>query len=88
MSHGIETPQARLQKGKSRHGNLILDCKIQIDGGLSFSCRDDGAGIVPERIRHAMLQSGHYTNAQIAGLSDKQIVLKLFEPGFFYHSRS
>jgi len=82
ISHGIETPQVRSEKGKARQGKLILNCKIQLDGGLSFSCRDDGAGIVPERIRQAMLESGRYTNEQIAALSDKQIVLKLFDPGF------
>ena len=82
VSHGIETAQIRLEKGKPRQGKILLNCKILADGGLSFSCRDDGAGIVPERIRDAMVQSGVYTRSSAAALSDKEIVLKLFDPGF------
>ena len=82
VSHGIETPQLRLEKGKIRQGKIIISSKIQMNGGLTFTMRDDGAGIVPSRIRSAMLQSGRYTVEEVAALNDKEIVLKLFEPGF------
>ena len=82
ISHGIETPLARLEKGKARQGKIIITSKIQINGGLTLTLRDDGAGIVPSRIRSTMQQSGRYSVAQTAALNDEEIVLKLFEPGF------
>lgn len=82
VSHGIETPQVRLEKGKPRQGEITINCKIQADGGLSLSCRDDGAGIVPDRIRASMVQSGRFTAEEASMFSDKQIVLKLFDSGF------
>lgn len=82
ICHGIESPEVRAQKGKPRQGLINVSAGVTKDGAIEVSVRDDGCGIVPERIRVAMMRSGRYTVEEVAALTDKQIVNKLFEPGF------
>ena len=82
ICHGIETPSIRLAKGKSAHGEILISTKMNSEGVIDFTVRDDGQGIVPSRIRAAMIASGRYSNEIVSQLSDKEIVGKLFEPGF------
>jgi signal transduction histidine kinase len=80
--HGIETPSIRLAKGKSAHGEILISALMNPEGAIDFIVRDDGQGIVPSRIRTSMIASGRYSNEIVSQLSDKEIVGKLFEPGF------
>jgi two-component system chemotaxis sensor kinase CheA len=80
--HGIETPSIRLAKGKSAHGEILISALMNAEGAIDFIVRDDGQGIVPSRIRASMIASGRYKNQSVIALSDKEIVEKLFEPGF------
>jgi two-component system, chemotaxis family, sensor kinase CheA len=82
ICHGIESPEQRAQKGKSPQGIINVSASVGKDGAIEVAIRDDGCGIVPERIRVAMMRSGRYSVEEVAALSDKQIVNKLFEPGF------
>ncbi len=82
ICHGIESPKIRLQKGKQSQGLISVKISVAVDGAIEVAVRDDGCGIVPERIRVAMMRSGRYSVEDVAALSDKQIVNKLFEPGF------
>ncbi|HYN54334.1 MAG TPA: ATP-binding protein [Methylotenera sp.] len=82
ICHGIETTDIRLTKGKSANGEISISTQISPDGVIDFIVRDDGQGIVPSRIRAAMIASGRYSNEIANKLSDKEVVRKLFEPGF------
>lgn len=82
ICHGIEAPSIRLAKGKPAHGEILISTQINSEGVIDFIVRDDGQGIVPSRIRAAMIASGRYSNEIVSQLSDKEIVGKLFEPGF------
>ncbi len=82
ICHGIEAPEVRLQAGKAAQGLIHVSASVEKDSMIKIAVRDDGQGIVPERIRAAMLQSGRYSVEEVAALSDQQIVNKLFEPGF------
>lgn len=82
ICHGIESSADRLAKGKSVQGEISLSAEINAEGAIHFLVRDDGQGIVPSRIRAAMLASGRYSKEIVDQLSDKAIVIKLFEPGF------
>jgi two-component system chemotaxis sensor kinase CheA len=82
VCHGIESPEARLAKGKSPKGEISLSAHTNNEGVVEFIVRDDGQGIVPSRIRAAMIDSGKYAEDVVKQLSDKEIVGKLFEPGF------
>ena len=82
ITHGIESPDVRAQKGKSAIGKIIIDCSNAENDSIVFSIRDDGQGISPERIKASLLSSGKYTEAVVNALSPQQIMEKLFEPGF------
>ncbi len=82
ICHGIETSSIRLAKGKPAQGEIALNTEISPEGVIHFVVRDDGQGIVPSRIRASMVTSGRYTKENVDELSDKDIVKKLFEPGF------
>ncbi len=82
ICHGIETAAARVAKGKPAQGEISISTQMTAQGAIHFSVRDDGQGIVPMRIRAAMVASGRYSAQMVDQLSDKDIVKKLFEPGF------
>ena len=82
ITHGIESPDIRARKGKPSVGKIVLDCANAENDSIVFSIRDDGQGIVPDRIRNAMVASGKYSEDEVADMTNKDILLKLFEPGF------
>jgi two-component system chemotaxis sensor kinase CheA len=82
ICHGIESSDIRLAKGKTSHGEISIATRMNAEGVIDFIVRDDGQGIVPSRIRAAMLASGRYATDIVNQLTDKEIVGKLFEPGF------
>lgn len=82
VAHGIEPPEERIASGKPATGKVRLKLDRYPTGELHLSCRDDGRGISPARIRASLLRSGRYSAEQLDELSDKQIVMKIFESGF------
>lgn len=82
ITHGIEPPQERTSAAKPAGGTVFIGCKELGGGQFEFVLRDDGRGLVPERLRSAMIKSGRYSEAQVRALDDQQVVMKIFEPGF------
>lgn len=78
--HGIETPEQREQLGKDPVGQISIALR-DVDGDLSLEVRDDGAGINPRLVRSALLARGLYNETQLEQMDDRQVVMKLFEPG-------
>lgn len=81
VSHGIETVAERVAGSKPAVGNIAIRCKQVEPGTFEFVLRDDGRGLVPGRIRDALVSAGAYTREALARLDDRDIVMKLFEPG-------
>lgn len=79
--HGIETPDERRAGGKSDVGNIQLVSSVCLDGEVELTVRDDGRGIRAQDIRDALIHSGALTELQAAALSDREVVMKIFEPG-------
>ena len=80
--HGIESAEDRRKLGKNANGNIHISLHPTKEGEYEFSLLDDGRGLVLENIKNALLLSGKYTDVQLKEFSDKQIVMKIFEPGF------
>lgn len=80
--HGIESTHERVVREKPPVGSIQVALKPSSAGSYEFMLRDDGCGLIPDRIRCALIRSGRYTEAQLNELSDKQILMKIFEPGF------
>jgi two-component system chemotaxis sensor kinase CheA len=81
VDHGIEAPEVREAAGKPKCGTLSLSASHQ--GGLVIlEMSDDGAGIDPRRIAAKALANGLVTEAQLAGMSTREITDLVFQPGF------
>ena len=82
VTHGIEPVAERINSGKLPGGSIIIALKESANGEYEFTLRDDGRGLSPVGIKNALLRSGRYSTVQLDELSDKQILMKIFEPGF------
>ncbi|MCL2020651.1 MAG: ATP-binding protein [Betaproteobacteria bacterium] len=81
LAHGIEAPDKRNAHNKPLIGRLSLRCESLGHGRHSFTVRDDGCGIVPERLRKLFVEKGFMTLEEASALSDKEIATRLFLPG-------
>jgi two-component system chemotaxis sensor kinase CheA len=81
VDHGIETPEARLSKGKSAEGRLTLQA-FHESGKVVVMIQDDGGGIDPARVREKALRCKLLTPEEAASLTDSQAVNLIFMPGF------
>jgi two-component system chemotaxis sensor kinase CheA len=77
--HGIETAQARLAAGKPEEGVISLRA-FHRAGRIVIEVSDDGAGIDAVAVRKKAIERGLI--APDAQLSDEQLRMLIFEPGF------
>jgi signal transduction histidine kinase len=82
VTHGIEHAAERTGRAKPAIGNIYLSLKAAESGEYELMMRDDGRGIAPQKIRAELLRTKRYSEAQLDQLDDRQIVMKIFEPGF------
>jgi len=77
--HGIELPEVRLAAGKPVEGLIRLKAYHR-SGRIVIEASDDGAGINIFRVRAKAIERGLI--AADTQLSDEQIQMLIFEPGF------
>lgn len=77
VSHGIETPVVRENRGKHREGSIVVRFEQQ-GNMLQCSVEDDGGGIDLLRVREMTAE----TRADVETMSDEQVAQLVFEPGF------
>lgn len=81
LDHGIETEQARLSKGKPAEGTLRI--LVSSEGRqIVMTIQDDGEGISAEKIAVSALKKKIITEAELAGMSQTEVVDLIFRPGF------
>lgn len=80
--HGIEPAAERVVQEKSPVGSIYIALKRDAEGGYELHLRDDGRGLIPRRIKAALVESGRYSAVQLDDYDDKQIIMKIFDPGF------
>jgi two-component system, chemotaxis family, sensor kinase CheA len=81
IDHGIEGPEQRLRKGKSREGRLLIKA-FHESGQVHIQVRDDGAGINPIHLRKRLIERQLFSKEDIDKFDDTQIVSLIFMPGF------
>lgn len=82
VTHGIEPAAERTERAKPARGNIHLALKPAETGEYELTLRDDGRGLNPQKIKAELLRSRRYTAQQLEDLDDRQIVMKIFDPGF------
>jgi len=79
LDHGIESPEVRVESGKSETGVIELSAYHQ-GGNIVIEIKDDGAGLNKEKILSKAKQNGLVSQEE--RLSDDQIYDLIFRPGF------
>ncbi|MBA4239309.1 MAG: chemotaxis protein CheA [Sphingobacteriaceae bacterium] len=81
VSHGIESPQKRLERGKPETGKVTLRASNEKDT-VFIEVRDDGNGIDLNVIKRKAVEKGLISADYAKVISDDEIMMLLFEPGF------
>ena len=79
--HGIETPAERIAAGKPASATITMRA-LQAGDRLVVEVRDDGRGIDPALIRRQVREKALLPEADLAALSDDQVVSLIFAAGF------
>jgi len=79
VDHGIESPEARVAKGKDPVGKLFLTASHQ-SGSLVIEIREDGAGLDPAKLIAKAVEKGILKPG--AQLSDREAYKLIFASGF------
>ena len=79
--HGIELPADRVKAGKPETGVVLLNAYHE-GGHIILEISDDGRGLALDKIKAKALQNGLATEAELASMTDQQIMQYIFKPGF------
>lgn len=79
VDHGVESPEKRLEKGKTEKANVYLRA-FNRSGRLIIEVQDDGGGLNPEFLTNKAVQKGIIKEG--SKLSDKEAYNLIFAPGF------
>ncbi|MBV9470176.1 MAG: chemotaxis protein CheA, partial [Abitibacteriaceae bacterium] len=81
IDHGIELPQERERAGKPRLATLRLR-GYQTATNVIVELSDDGRGLDVAAIKRSALKRRLHNEAELAAMSDEQVQLLIFSPGF------
>jgi len=79
VDHGIESPAARVARGKTPTGTILLSA-AQESNHVVITIMDDGAGIDAGRVRQRAIQRGLLKGD--THLPERELVQLIFAPGF------
>jgi two-component system, chemotaxis family, sensor kinase CheA len=81
VSHGIESPQKRAERGKPESGKVTLKARNEKDT-VYIDVTDDGNGIDLNVIKRKAVEKGIISAEYAKVISDDEVMMCLFEPGF------
>ncbi|MGM5484693.1 MAG: chemotaxis protein CheW [Nanobdellota archaeon] len=80
IDHGIETPDERINVGKSEQGTLKLVASREKNNAV-VEVIDDGAGIDPQKVKKSFIKKGIITEEEAKDMTDKQLQMLIFRAG-------
>ena len=80
MAHGIEAPEERAERGKSREGEIALSLQAGARE-VTIVLRDDGRGLDLERLRATARGLGRWTEAEMNAWTASDVAGLIFVPG-------
>jgi two-component system chemotaxis sensor kinase CheA len=81
LDHGLESPSARKESGKSEQGNLMLHARAD-ENNVYITIEDDGLGIDPRKMKEIALKKEFMTAEELDRFSDRELINLIFKPGF------
>lgn len=81
VDHGIETPEERVQAGKSDFGKIT--CRVEkTDTSIKILIEDDGRGIDIRKVKEKTLEKGIISEDKASSLTDDGLVDYIFSNSF------
>lgn len=80
LDHGVELPDKRELRGKSRTGTVLLKAAHE-ENHIVVTISDDGNGIDVEKLKQSALKKGQITAAEAEKMTDKELVFLIFKSG-------
>lgn len=81
IDHGIEMPDERVNKQKSREGHVNVSISQVGSNHINLIVSDDGKGFSIDKLREKGIQEGAISESQATSLSDDEIVKLAFRSG-------
>ena len=81
ITHGIESPEVRREKGKPAEGKITIRAFLQGNQTL-IMVSDDGAGIDAERVKRKAVEKGLMSQFDVNLLTEQEVYELLFNAGF------
>jgi two-component system, chemotaxis family, sensor kinase CheA len=81
VSHGIESAEERVRKGKPARGTIHLTSYHQ-GNQVIVEITDDGAGIDTSKVKAKAVEKGLLTSEEADRLGETEILALVFRPGF------
>ncbi len=81
VDHGIELPEERERKGKSRKGVIKL-VALRETGHITISVEDDGKGLDPDKLREKAVKKELKSAEEASKLTDEDAFKLIFASGF------
>lgn len=81
VDHGVELPEERERKGKSRKGRIKLVARRET-GHVTISVEDDGKGLDPDKLREKAVSKGLKSAEEASKLADEDAFKLIFTSGF------
>jgi len=80
LDHGLETPEERVENGKSETGTITISAE-QANGQMIISIIDDGRGVAFEKVAQKALENGDIDESQYNTMSDNEKAMLIFGAG-------
>ena len=81
ISHGIETPEERVQCGKPEKGQITISAK-QTGNTIQLNITDDGKGMDVDEIREKAITHNIISQSEADDMDRSEILELIFHPGF------
>lgn len=81
IDHGIESPEERIERGKTREGSIRISAYHQ-ENYVIVTVKDDGAGIDIEKIKQKAIERGLITLEMAQEMIESELLDLIFLPGF------
>lgn len=81
VDHGVEPPAVRQALGKPAAGRIRVVAAYE-GSQVALAVSDDGAGLVPERLREGAVRGGFATEEEAARMTAEELHTLVFRPGF------
>lgn len=80
ISHGIESEEERLKKGKPKEGRICIRARHE-QGFVVIEIEDDGKGLDLEKVTKKAIERGDLSEEKAKNMSSEELAELIFNPG-------